>query len=264
MAPHSKFPFVDRDNDLRCRVHRRANIMFGFESSEEKNQFVKEEFRKRQLKRRGNHPSAVSDNTSPHPDDAYTAILNNPEFAKVFSDLIAEKGLGNFTNDVPMLLEYLKSTLSPENLRTFFNLDEMAEETGVMEEVAHNSISTALDEAPIGQAAMLDTGHTTVLELQAEVSQPELTIQPELARMIRPIPIAPPIPRLRVAAESPTPTMRTAMPPPVPPVIHIPIPVPKPVSSAPVPAVTNRVQQLPPPPQDRIRAFGFPPTMQSR
>ena len=236
--------FLDKDNDLRCRVHKRANAMFGFHSSEQKKQFIEDEFRKRQLKRRGRDPHAPLDDSS-QGDDAYTAFLNNPEFAKVFSDLITEKGLGNFTNDVPMLLEYLKTTLSPENLRSYFHMDGQPEEAA---EVPYDSIPTALPEAQIEQAAAFDVGQTAVLELQSPI-RPDSAVHPEIMpdapTMIQLIPTTAPSPRLNVAVEMPTSPVH-AIPQPAPPPL-IPIPTLEAIPIAPIPLVSNQVQTSPPP-----------------
>ncbi|CEI87312.1 hypothetical protein G6F70_004811 [Rhizopus microsporus] len=41
----------NKDNDLRCRVNKRANKLYGLADSEEKQRWIKEEFEKRRLKR---------------------------------------------------------------------------------------------------------------------------------------------------------------------------------------------------------------------
>jgi len=256
--------------------------MFGFHSSEQKKQFIEEEFRKRQLKRRGRDPHTEVDESF-QGDDAYTAFLNNPEFAKVFSDLITEKGLGNFRNDVPMLLEYLKTTLSPENLRSYLHMDGQAEEAS---EVPYNSIPTALPEAQIEQAAMFDVGQTAAFELQAAIgpdSALQPVISPETPTMIQLIP-PPTSPRLNVGVETLIPPVYAIPPPAPPPLLPIPSleaipmapiplvsnqvqsspPPPQAIPIAPVPLISDQVRSSPPPPQDRIRAFGFPPMMKSR
>lgn len=43
---------VDKDNDLRCRVNKRAHKLFGKEDNEHKRAWIEEEFRKRQQKRK--------------------------------------------------------------------------------------------------------------------------------------------------------------------------------------------------------------------
>ncbi|PHZ15231.1 uncharacterized protein RHIMIDRAFT_86154 [Rhizopus microsporus ATCC 52813] len=40
----------NKDNDLRCRVNKRANKLYGLADSEEKQRWIKEEFEKRRLK----------------------------------------------------------------------------------------------------------------------------------------------------------------------------------------------------------------------
>lgn len=245
--------------------------MFGFHSSEQKKHFIEEEFRKRQLKRQGKDPNNPHDDAA-QGDDAYSAILNNPEFAKVFSDLIAEKGLGSFANDVPMLLEYLKSTISPESLRSFFHVEGHGDQVQVTENVPYNSIPTALSEVQLEHPAMFEVGIPTALELQTS-ALPELAgqsgIVSEQPMMIHSMPATAQIPRLNVALDTAAPPPMVAIPPPAPPPL-LPIPAPEtapiaPITPiAPIPAVPNRVQPTPPPPRDRIRAFGFPPMMQSR
>ncbi|KAF8936369.1 hypothetical protein EDD21DRAFT_372487 [Dissophora ornata] len=42
----------NKDNDLRCRVNKRANKLFGKDESEHKGRWIEEEFGKRQLKRK--------------------------------------------------------------------------------------------------------------------------------------------------------------------------------------------------------------------
>lgn len=44
--------FLDKDNDLRCRVNKRAHKLFGKEDNEHKRAWIEEEFRKRQQKRK--------------------------------------------------------------------------------------------------------------------------------------------------------------------------------------------------------------------
>ncbi|RCH79119.1 hypothetical protein CU097_000881, partial [Rhizopus azygosporus] len=43
---------TDKDNDLRCRVNKRAHKLFGKEDNEHKRAWIEEEFRKRQQKRK--------------------------------------------------------------------------------------------------------------------------------------------------------------------------------------------------------------------
>ncbi|KAI1315062.1 hypothetical protein EDD11_001355 [Mortierella claussenii] len=54
----------NKDNDLRCRVNKRANKLFGKQESEHKSRWIEEEFGKRQLKRkekeRRRNPNSVT------------------------------------------------------------------------------------------------------------------------------------------------------------------------------------------------------------
>ena len=47
----SYLTFLDKDNDLRCRVNKRANKLYGSQDSPAKQQWVQEEFEKRRQKR---------------------------------------------------------------------------------------------------------------------------------------------------------------------------------------------------------------------
>ncbi|KAF9297165.1 hypothetical protein BGZ88_010904 [Linnemannia elongata] len=62
----------NKDNDLRCRVNKRANKLFGKQESEHKSRWIEEEFGKRQMKRkdkerRRNPNSAGSMEPTPAP-----------------------------------------------------------------------------------------------------------------------------------------------------------------------------------------------------
>lgn len=64
---------IDKDNDLRCRVNKRAHKLFGRGESEHKARWIEEEFEKRQLKRkdkeRRRNPNAppLAEESSPSP-----------------------------------------------------------------------------------------------------------------------------------------------------------------------------------------------------
>jgi hypothetical protein len=246
--------------------------MFGIHYSEQKKLFIEEEFRKRQHKRRRD-PDSNDD--SGQGDDAYAAFFNKPEFARAVTDLIAQKGLGEFANDIPMLLESFKQMLSPENFRTLFQVEGQGEEQGPMQEdVPYNSIPTALPEARTRRhVKMLDVEYTSATKLDVSTpAVPLMSIHPELRYALPPrlhsIPTtAAPIPRLNIAEKKSTSARKVATPPPAPAPPLIPSPAPEAMPVAPIPTVSNLIQPPPPPPpppQDRIRAFGFPPMMQSR
>ncbi|KAI8335790.1 hypothetical protein BC941DRAFT_429365 [Chlamydoabsidia padenii] len=71
----------NKDNDLRCRVNKRANKLFGKEESEIKQQWVKEEFMKRQFKRKDKERRKTEgpNDTGHLPllQDAYLSMLFN-------------------------------------------------------------------------------------------------------------------------------------------------------------------------------------------
>lgn len=244
--------------------------MFGIHNSELKRAFIEEEFRKRQLKRRRD----AGPKDSSQGDDPYAAFLSNPEFAEAFSGLVADKGLGEFKNDIPMLLDSLKQLLSPENFKSVFQVEGQEEQVAAQEDVPPNSIPTALPEALTEHhVEMTDVEYTSAPKLDV-LAVPLMSIHPELRHlqllpMIRSIPTATaPIPRLNSGVEKPTRPRKVATtppaPPPAPPPPLIPIPAPVAEPVAPIQTVANPMQPRPPPPQDRIRAFGFPPMMQSR
>ncbi|KAF9173183.1 hypothetical protein BGX20_003911 [Mortierella sp. AD010] len=69
----------NKDNDLRCRVNKRANTLLGAHDSEHKTRWIEEEFAKRQLKRkekeRRRNPNAASLEPLPEPPKS-TVSLN--------------------------------------------------------------------------------------------------------------------------------------------------------------------------------------------
>ncbi|KAF9162021.1 hypothetical protein DFQ27_002719 [Actinomortierella ambigua] len=72
----------NKDNDLRCRVNKRANKLFGKGESEHKTRWIEEEFTKRQLKRKEKERkkngtatgAALEDHTSPSSVSASSGI----------------------------------------------------------------------------------------------------------------------------------------------------------------------------------------------
>ena len=59
---------LDKDNDLRCRVNKRAHKLFGKEESEHKKKWIDDEFLKRQQKRKDKErrKGLVDDSLSAH------------------------------------------------------------------------------------------------------------------------------------------------------------------------------------------------------
>jgi hypothetical protein len=67
----------DKDNDLRCRVNKRAHKLFGKEDSDHKKRWVQDEFEKRQQKRKEKERKRglVDDSLSGHNNDAGLAAI---------------------------------------------------------------------------------------------------------------------------------------------------------------------------------------------
>ncbi|KAG0348605.1 hypothetical protein BG004_004733 [Podila humilis] len=73
----------NKDNDLRCRVNKRANKLFNYQESEHKARWIEEEFGKRQQKRKdkeqrrtGGHSDSVE--SSPGPTSKFDAHTGKP------------------------------------------------------------------------------------------------------------------------------------------------------------------------------------------
>lgn len=240
----------DKDNDLRCRVNKRANSIFGPHASPDKNAFIEAEFAKRQQKRRGKAPSPSAEG-SDGTDNMYATILNNPEFANILMNLLAQKGLDpNDTESSAQLLELLKS--NPEFLRGFL--------TAPTEENMEQPIKNDTMEMPqLMDHIGMDTHLGLPTALQFETLSMETSLAPEVSPIVAPMaPQRPaPIPCLGTRIEEEI----------VPPRPSIPMPAPNPVPSLPMyipPTVPLSIQQ-PTTSHNRVQAFGFPPMMsQSR
>ena len=281
----------DKDNDLRCRVNKRANLIYGNGPSPEKDAFIEEEFKKRQRKRKGKI-------SSPSPEDERLhASVHNPEFANVLMMVLLQKGLSQ--EDATSLLETLKS--NPEALKSFMatstgapaesteeQQDETTNEAEEMSEVPQYMLHTTeyvdthgLDASQILLASQGlpfenmptdSTEYATELppELQSHldeeraipisiqipvpipVQSPAMEVKNEPVAEAIPIPPVPPMPPLHVTpVRQPIPTI------PMPPMNYPPIPpLPTYIPPATPPASTSQ-----PLSQDRVRALGFPPRM---
>jgi hypothetical protein len=237
---------IDKDNDLRCRVNKRANTIYGSHSSPEKLAFIESEFEKRRGKRKAlpMSPSTDPDST----DNMYAAILNNPEFANILMNLLAQKGVDpGDTETSGQLLELLKS--NPDFLKGF--LTNTPEETVVAQPVkadvteaqptAFHSLDPQL--SVIAPALKVETLSTETLF--AENTSP--VIAPTTPR-----PALKPHPRIKIDGKSES---------------VIPRPSPVPVANNPMPAMpayirpTTPASIQPPAAHDRVRALGFPPMM---
>jgi hypothetical protein len=70
--------FIDKDNDLRCRVNKRAHKLFGKEDSEHKKKWIDDEFLKRQQKRKDKErrKGLVDDSLGGHTEGGLHATNN--------------------------------------------------------------------------------------------------------------------------------------------------------------------------------------------
>lgn len=71
---------LDKDNDLRCRVNKRAHKLFGKEDSDHKKKWIDDEFLKRQQKRKDKErrKGLVDDSLSAHHAITGASNTNNP------------------------------------------------------------------------------------------------------------------------------------------------------------------------------------------
>ncbi|KAI9304528.1 hypothetical protein BJ944DRAFT_231219 [Cunninghamella echinulata] len=70
----------NKDNDLRCRVNKRANKLFGIEDSENKRQWVEEEFTKRREKRQEKERRKdIVNNVLSVPQNQHSSSLQQPQ-----------------------------------------------------------------------------------------------------------------------------------------------------------------------------------------
>lgn len=232
---------LDKDNDLRCRVNKRATLIYGADQSPQKQLYIENEFRKRQRKRLGRDPSPIAE--SADATDVYSTILNSPEFANILMSLLAQKGLdAGDTETSTQLVELLKT--NPDFLKGL--LPTLSEPEDVKQVEAIDS-SVALEN--YGQQAALETFDSSYIE---PVSQP---LQHESDSIDPSDPISEPIGTTAYSAPLPAP------------IPHLGIKrkheeEPKKFTPIPMPGykpqlLPSRVQ--PRPSQERVQALGFPP-----
>jgi hypothetical protein len=242
---------LDKDNDLRCRINKRAQIIFGSNNSPEKQAYIDVEFAKRQSKRQGKETSLEQDAN----DHMYAAILNNPEFASILMSLLAQHGVSPTESDTPtILLNILKNNpdFLPQFLATATAPPESqpvkTEPTEVQQDVFPVDVEGGVEG---GQLIMSSQGvpfENPPMDQHTYASSP---IQVH-ASTLRPAPIPP----LGVKAE-----VQSVLAPPQP---SVPLPStinsPIPSATALLPPTTSssNVQQAS---VDRVRVFGFPPMM---
>lgn len=212
---------------------------------------MENEFKKRQMKRRGKGPS-------PSPDgfdstDMYATMLNNPEFPNILMTLLAQKGLDSgATETSAQLVELLKS--NPELFRGF--LPTAPEPDNIQDQF--NSATLELQQSILDQTSALEAAHSSHMDLQSELAQHDfMSMEPQIhddimtaqQNMLHSLPTPAPIPRIGIKTEDTTSSVQPPTPVPPPILPSIPSPV---QTAAPAPV-------QPRPSQDRIRALGFPP-----
>jgi hypothetical protein len=286
---------IDKDNDLRCRVTKRANQIFGPSTSSEKEKFIEAEFKRRQYKRQGR---PITSGGNELEVEMYSALINNPEFTSILMNLLAQKGLDASDSETSaQLLELLKS--NPEFLKNFLSAAPTQENQETIPN-ANTNTNTENDgpatvefDANIGLDssqlfASTNMNHEPLVHAPIDPPQPEPMVEIPTTEHIQttpmptiqttvpdlPIPSSPtppvtfplthpaPIPRLpQSGIETPTPA--TVM-------RHTPAPSTSmsmsygaiPMPAAYIPPIP--VRATPPPSEDRVRAFGFPPMMGHR
>jgi len=276
---------IDKDNDLRCRVMKRANVIYGAQPSPEKTLYIENEFKKRQFKRKGR---PLSPNGTNSDSEMYAALLNNPEFTNILMNLLAQKGLDSGDSETTaQLLELLKS--NPEFLKGFLSSAQTSQEQNqTQEQPASTSMdqlqysNTALDTLPGLDASQL-FGPPEPVQLEMPAIEGPTAMEISVPEPVEVIPTqSPPPPVSTPPAPAPAPAL--APPPPTPPPVteverpvepptssikQTPIPPPPPTFAAipkPAPYITPSTMTIrppypPPPPQERVRALGFPPMM---
>jgi hypothetical protein len=180
-------------------------------------------------------------------DNMYAAILNNPEFANILMNLLAQKGLDpGDTETSGQLLELLKS--NPDFLKGF--LTTAPEETEPVKadvtEVQHTGSHepVTLDPQPPVAAPALQVETLSTESQFAENASPVI-----VPTTPRPAPI--PHPGVKIEGKYEPAAPRTS-----------PVPVAnKPILAMPAYLPPTMPASIQPAAQDRVRALGFPPMM---
>jgi hypothetical protein len=275
--------FPDKDNDLRCRVNKKATHLFGIQPSSKKSAYIDQEFKIRKQKRQGKQssPEDIGSEDAMQAGDMYSNLLNNPEFTNVLMGLLAQKGVevgGEETTK--QLVELLKS--HPEFLKGFLGggtegtgkqmrdeevvVGEQGEERemgllrGHVEremQLAGEGVEGGVIEAEFHE---MQGVHTTLLTTATAVNftdlpavQHQSTFTGEQldthAPTPEPLPTTAPTPQLPINVES-TPISALTVP-----IASVPSYPPMPIP----PPFRPSALLYPPPPPERIQAFGFPP-----
>jgi Protein of unknown function (DUF3020) len=274
--------FPDKDNDLRCRVNKKATLLFGIQPSPKRSAYIDQEFKKRKQKRKGKQssPEDIGSEDAMQAGDMYSNLLNNPEFTNVLMGLLAQKGVevgGEETTK--QLVELLKS--HPEFLKGFLGGgtdgtgEQMRDEEVVVGEegegremgllgehveremqLAGEGVEGGVIDAEFhemqGDHRGLLTAATAVNFTDLPADQHQSTFTGEQtdthAPTTEPLSTTSPIPQLPISVES-TPMSALTVP-----IASVPSYPPMPIRP---PFRPSAILYSPPPPE-RIQAFGFP------
>ncbi|KAI9257663.1 hypothetical protein BY458DRAFT_518571 [Sporodiniella umbellata] len=130
----------NKDNDLRCRVNKRAQKLFGREESEHKKKWTEEEFARRREKRMGKEqrkglPNLADENTPP----LSPSPMKNDEEVAAFTNLLSDQ---NYISILADNLNSLASTQDKPNQLTTQLIEFLQQQQGTIlgqEEVNENS-----------------------------------------------------------------------------------------------------------------------------
>ncbi|KAG0212583.1 hypothetical protein BGX28_006019 [Mortierella sp. GBA30] len=117
----------NKDNDLRCRVNKRANKLFGKAESEHKTRWIEEEFGKRQMKRkdkeRRRNPNAPHDPVStPPPSNKPTVSLSE--------QLALHQQAQQQQQQQQQLASLAHSQFDPSTVKTALALNDLVKKNG--------------------------------------------------------------------------------------------------------------------------------------
>jgi len=252
---------IDKDNDLRCRVNKRANLIFGTDSSPEKNRYIEDEFSKRRFKRGTDYSPVAEVRPQPWYSDA-------TQFANVMMQIFAAHGVDPQDPDSKMLVEALQKDpnafeqyllkSAPELVKEEEEEEEMEEqfdpglqmgpqETGIFE-------GFEATEFPIIEEPIMPQENITMAlhESIPMAPQDQTFVIDETAILSQPVPTPAPIPQFQVKIEEEVESIPIM---PIQPLKRIII---GPPAYRP-PAMPNQSRTLPS--KEQIRAMGFPPAI---
>jgi hypothetical protein len=208
----------------------------------------------------------------------YSSLLNNPEFTNVLMGLLAQKGVEVGDKETTnQLVELLKS--NPEFLRSFLSgggqegeVSEMdggvvggavGVDAGAVGDEMQLQLRDEIQQSGVSETAFHEMEGVAMGLSSAAVQFGDLSMDNQDALMAEQVDMQPPTTE-QIATTAPIPPLRTTAaiePPPLPSQQTTSTPVPSfPSLSIPPPYIASTIAH-PPPPPERIQAFGFPPRM---